>query len=121
MQSLYQLAKSKLPALLEAKFSDFPAALIATHSKDITVDGSSPSSGTSTPKTVNVPVQASAMASSEVTAGSTTKKSVALNTDRVIVEATFMASSADIFSLLTEEKRIPAWSRAAAQVSRIEI
>jgi len=35
----------------------------------------------------------------------------------VEVEATFHASADDLFSLLTDEKRIPTWSRAQAKVT----
>jgi len=41
------------------------------------------------------------------------KKSV--NTSVVEVEANFQASADDLYSILTDEKRIPAWSRAPAK------
>jgi activator of HSP90 ATPase len=37
-----------------------------------------------------------------------------LNTSDVIVEGNFQASADDLFALLTDEKRIPAWTRNAA-------
>lgn len=40
-----------------------------------------------------------------------------INTSTIEVEATFHASADDLFSLLTDEKRIPMWSRAPAKVS----
>lgn len=115
---IYALARSEFPAALEAKFNEFPAALIATHGKDLTVNASSPSSGTSTPKgAAPTPVSSALAPAPAAAAAPSSMKKVAVNTDKVVVEATFMASSADIFSLLTDEKRIPSWSRAAAQVS----
>lgn len=39
-----------------------------------------------------------------------------VNAALVEVEATFQAAADDLFSLLTDEKRIPAWSRAPAKV-----
>ena len=40
-----------------------------------------------------------------------------MNTSTVEVEATFMAAADDLFSLFTDEKRIPFWTRAPAQAS----
>jgi hypothetical protein len=39
-----------------------------------------------------------------------------LSVAQVSVEATFMASAEDLFGLLTDERRIPLWSRDAAKV-----
>lgn len=47
-------------------------------------------------------------------------KNAAISTRTVEVEATFQASADDLFSLFTDEKRIPAWSRAPAQVGRLD-
>ena len=44
------------------------------------------------------------------------KKEKAINTSQVSVDATFAASADDLYSILTDEKRIPAWSRASAKV-----
>ena len=111
--ALFALAKSKLPTALEAKFAAFPVDLIDTHGKDIIV-GSNEPSRTSSP----APPPASAPASSG--ASGRAKKAAApsqkVNTSTVNVEATFQASADDLFSLLTDEKRIPMWSRAQAKV-----
>jgi activator of HSP90 ATPase len=42
-------------------------------------------------------------------------KAKAVNTSDVKKSATFMAAADDLFSLLTDEKRIPMWTRAPAQ------
>ena len=44
-------------------------------------------------------------------------KPTTVNTSTVVVEATFMATADDLFSLFTDEKRIPIWTRASAQAS----
>ena len=43
------------------------------------------------------------------------KAEKAHNTTTVTVDAHFMAAADDLFSLLTDEKRIPQWTRAPAQ------
>jgi activator of HSP90 ATPase len=111
--ALFALAKNKLPTALEAKFAVFPVDLIDTHGKDIIV-GSNEPSRTSSPAPPPAPAPASSRASGR------TKKTAApsqkVNTSKINVEATFQASANDLFSLLTDEKRIPAWSRAQAKV-----
>lgn len=39
-----------------------------------------------------------------------------MNTSTIRVEAQFMVSAADLFGYLTDETRIPAWTRAPAKV-----
>ncbi|KAI0005901.1 hypothetical protein BJV74DRAFT_800661 [Russula compacta] len=110
--ALFALAKDKLPTALEAKFAAFPTDLIDTHGKDIIVGSNEPSRTSSpAPPSVNVPASSGAPrpAKKAVTA------SQKINTSVVEVEATFHASADDLFSLLTDEKRIPMWSRAPAK------
>ncbi|KAF7986656.1 hypothetical protein HWV62_26492 [Athelia sp. TMB] len=112
VDAVLALARSKLPAALEAKFSTFAAAIVDTHGGDLTVSGTStPTPGTSTPALV----PAAAKAPATAPAKAAKKEEKAINTARVTVEATFMAAADDLFSILTDEKRIPAWTRAAAQ------
>jgi len=110
--ALFALAKDKLPTALEVKFAAFPVDLIDTHGKDIIV-GSNEPSRTSSP----APPPASGPASSATPglAKKATTPQKKINTSKVEVEATFHASADDLFSLLTDEKRIPAWSRAQAK------
>ncbi|KAF9792814.1 activator of Hsp90 ATPase [Thelephora terrestris] len=118
VDSLYQLARQRLPVALEAKFAEFPAAIIETHGKDLTVS--------SEPSRTGTPVQATdaTSATSTATAATPAPKSVArspppkkttVNTSTVEVEATFMAAADDLFSLFTDERRIPIWTRAPAK------
>jgi activator of HSP90 ATPase len=112
--TLLAFAKSQLVPALEAKFNEFPSILMNIHGKDITV--SAPTS--QEPSRSATPV---APASSATTfATSQTKPTTApkgLNTTSLTVEANFMASADDLFSILTDEKRIPQWSHNSAVVS----
>ncbi|ETW86206.1 hypothetical protein HETIRDRAFT_471579 [Heterobasidion irregulare TC 32-1] len=115
---LYALAKSLLPAALEVKFTAFPAALVETHGKDIIVGSTEPSRTASpTPAAPTTPQATQASSSSPAPAPKVVKKveKNKVNAALVEVEATFQAAADDLFSLLTDEKRIPAWSRAPAK------
>jgi len=107
--ALFALAKEKLPTALETKFAAFPVDLIDTHGKDIIVGSNEPSRNSSPapPSSTAVPANNNAL-----------KKATSpqkINVSVVEVEATFHASGDDLFSLLTDDKRIPSWSRAPAK------
>jgi len=108
--ALFALAKEKLPTALEAKFAAFPVDLVETHGKDIIV-------GSNGPSRTGSPAPAPASANSGVAglAKGPNAPSRKINTSVVEVEATFHASADDLFGLLTDEKRIPIWSRAQAK------
>jgi activator of HSP90 ATPase len=111
VDAVFALARAKLPPALEAIFSTFASAIVTTHGGDLTVSGAStPNTGTSTP----APAAAKAAAVLPVNLAKKIHDK-AVNTARVSVEATFMASADDLFSIFTDEKRIPMWTRAAAQ------
>jgi len=113
IEKLFQFAQARLPHALEAKFSEFPAALMATHGKDITV--SAPNS--KEPSRTSTPVHSSTnpiSASSKITATEKAREEKALNTTNLFIDAGFMASAEDLFALLTDEKKIPQWSRNPA-------
>lgn len=118
VDALYSLAKKQLPAALEAKFSIFPKVLLDTHGRDLTVAGhdSAPTSGASTP----APVAAINAGTKNVSVASAAQKVKAINTSDVKTSATFMVEANDFFSLLTDESRIPAWTRAPAK-SKAEV
>jgi activator of HSP90 ATPase len=109
---LFALAKEKLPTALETKFAAFPVDLVDTHGKDMIV-GSNEPSRTSSP----APVPASANSGAPGLAKKAAPTSRKFNTSVVEVDATFHASADDLFGLLTDEKRIPTWSRAPAKVT----
>ncbi|KAI0672691.1 activator of Hsp90 ATPase [Trametes maxima] len=118
VDALFQLAKKHLPPALEAKFSSFPAAIVDTHGKDLTVSTDPSRQGTPAPtasaaKSTTVQNDAALKKKAEG-AGAAKSGGQAVNTTSLTVEAQFMAPADDLFSLLTDEKRIPQWTRAPA-------
>jgi len=112
VDAIYQLAKKRLPVALETKFAEFPAAIVETHGRDLTVS--------TEPSRTGTPVQPTNATSTTTSAPkpvvrSPPPKAAAVNTSTVEVEATFMAAADELFSLFTDEKRIPIWTRAPAQ------
>lgn len=120
VDKLYVLAKSRLPKLLEEKFAQFPAAIIETHGKDLQVGITPEASRTGSPAP---PVSASSSTTVQNAAAPTSsgvkvvkQEKKSLNTANVTVESTFMATAEDLYQFLTDESKIPMWTRAAAQV-----
>jgi len=109
--ALLAFAKAQLTPALEAKFNDFPSILMNTHGKDITV--SAPNSQEPSRSVTPVGAVSSGVAPIAAQAKVTTAPK-GLNTTSLNVEANFMASSEDMFSILTDEKRIPHWSHNSA-------
>lgn len=111
---IFALAKSLLPPALEAKFSAFPTALVETHGKDLQVAGSTEPSRSGTPaqNSSSAPAAASSVSGPKVVK----QDKKPLSTAKVTVEASFMATADDLFEMLTDEKKIPMWTRASAQV-----
>ncbi|EPQ50030.1 hypothetical protein GLOTRDRAFT_112769 [Gloeophyllum trabeum ATCC 11539] len=117
VDALFALAKKRLPELLEAKFSEFPKAIIDRHGKDVYVSGDNSRAGTPGPSTPSSSGKATSATPSSAAASASApvkKPESALSTTTVSVEASFMASADDLFSMLTDEKKIPAWSRNPA-------
>ena len=115
MNAVFALAQSRLPVAIETKFATFPSAIIDTHGKDLT---SGDPSRTGTPAPTDTPPSGLGAGSSQLSAPVKPKaKPAKVKSTTVVVEADFHASADDLFGLLTDEKRIPAWTRASAQVS----
>ena len=118
MDSIFVLAQSRLPVAIETKLATFPSAIIDAHGKDLTISGDP--SRTGTPAPVNTSSSGPGVSNtSHVSAPTPSKpkpKAQKVNSTTVLVEAEFHASADDLFGLLTDEKRIPAWTRAPAQV-----
>jgi activator of HSP90 ATPase len=110
---VYRFAKSKLPAALETKFAEFPAALIDTHGQDLQVVGSNEPSRSASPA---IPAPSAGTSTTPALPQKKKAESKPVNVKKVAVEASFQASADDLFGMLTDEKKIPMWSRAAAQV-----
>lgn len=116
VDAVYKLARERLPVALEAKLSEFPSALINTHGKDLTVSADPSRSATPAPSTPAASATASTPATASAPVPKPAPKKKAVNTATVTVDASFMASADDLFSMFTDEKRIPSWTRAPAQV-----
>jgi len=110
---VYELARSRLPPALEAKFAEFPVVMMDTHGKDITVSApaSQQPSRSATPAN---PTPAPAPAATKQKATTASSGTKGLNTTSLSVEANLMASAEDVFSVLTDKDRIPQWSRSPA-------
>ena len=121
VEALFNLAKSRLPAALEAKFAAFPAAIIDTHGKDLTVSADPSRQGSPAPSSASATAAKSTQSDAALKkradgSGAVKSSGVAVNTTRVTVDAHFMAPADDLFGLLTDESRIPHWTRAPAKV-----
>ncbi|KAF9513413.1 hypothetical protein BS47DRAFT_1372519 [Hydnum rufescens UP504] len=122
-RALLALAKTHLPPRLKSKFEDFPKILLETHGKDLVASPSQ--SGTATPSaastatTLPLPAVVDATTSSSVPEPTKVLKKL-VNSSTVRVEAQFMVSGDDLFGFLTDEARIPSWSRAPAKSSPVE-
>ena len=112
VDGLYALARKNLTTALEAKFATLPVDMLSAHGKDLQVN-TPDDSRTGTPAPGATSSTSSALPKVEEKKAAPAK---VLNTGTVIVKGTFQASADDLFSLFTDEKRIPHWSRAPAQV-----
>ncbi|KAG8848573.1 hypothetical protein FRB91_008242 [Serendipita sp. 411] len=122
VNALVARVKALLPPLLEEKFKVFPQAILDVHGKDLTVvpsENDTPGgSGTATPAQVapSATTTKPSLSNSKSAAGASKSNTInVLNTATVKVSSRFMASAEDLYGLLTDESRIPTWSRAAAQ------
>ncbi|OSX65629.1 hypothetical protein POSPLADRAFT_1167915 [Postia placenta MAD-698-R-SB12] len=111
VDTLFALAKARLPTALETKFAEFPAAIVETHGKDLTVSADPSRQGSPAPAAASNSGAPKASAPKPAPK----KPAAAVNTATVTVDATFMAAADDLFDLLTNEQRIPAWTRAPAK------
>jgi activator of HSP90 ATPase len=100
--------RSAFPPLLAEKFNAFPKILIDTHG------GPAANSGSATPDTTEAPSSTSTAVPEKKVEE---KKSLVGGTSSVEVESRLAASADDMWAFLTDEKRVPAWTRAPAKVS----
>lgn len=117
VNAVFDLARKRLPAAIETKLATFPSAIIENHGKDLTVSADPSRTGTPAPA-APTPSSSVSQNAQKVTPSAATAKPAApkgLNVTTINVEADFQASADDLFSLLTDEKRIPAWTRAPAK------
>lgn len=121
VDALFALAKARLATALEVKFAEFPAAIIEAHGKDLMVSAEPSRTGTPAPGAGASSSSSASTPAASSTAKSVSKKEAKVNTAKVTVDATFMAAADDLFSILTDEMRIPQWTRAPAKVRRTHI
>jgi len=119
-EALVAMAKTRTHPILEEIFNRFPTVLVETHGKDLTVNSADVSrAGTPAPATASASTATTATPSATAAAAKpAVKKEVkktTVNSATVTVEGSFMAAADDLFSLLTDEKRIPIWTRAPAK------
>ncbi|MBW0464834.1 hypothetical protein O181_004549 [Austropuccinia psidii MF-1] len=120
-------AKKLLGQAMCKVFQAFPKAIVETHGAGFYKDnGISPSgtpltSGTSTPatnlQTKSAPTTAPVPVVDPLAKSNNTKT---INTTNIRIEAQFMSSASDLFDVLTDEEKIPTWSRNTAQM-KLEI
>ncbi|KAG8972517.1 hypothetical protein FRB90_010189, partial [Tulasnella sp. 427] len=109
--ALQQRVRKELPKFFKDKLGPFPKAMLETHGKDVT-----PSvSGTATPVGAAPAAISPAEAAAKLAPVKGKAPAKAINTSTVTVETTLAASAGDIFELLTDERKISLWSRAAAK------
>lgn len=123
VNAVFDLARKRLPAAIETKLATFPSAIIENHGKDLTVSADPSRTATPAPA-APTPSSSVSQNAQKVTPSAATAKPAApkgLNVTTINVEADFQASADDLFSLLTDEKRIPAWTRAPAKVRAVHI
>ncbi|SGY77456.1 BQ5605_C005g03642 [Microbotryum silenes-dioicae] len=118
------IARKALANKLRPIFQRFPADLIEAHGRDLLSDvdgGSGAGSGASTPATATASSSATASQSKPtVPLGSSVsirqgKSGQSFNTAVVKAEGEFMCDAATLWEFLTNEQKIPLWSRNPAK------
>ncbi|KAI5123374.1 hypothetical protein M0805_001795 [Coniferiporia weirii] len=118
VDKLFAFAKKRLPTALEAKFAEYPVAMVETHGKDLQITSSASSaqpSRTGTPAPTLATSSSAAKVPSSAAPKVVKQEKKTLNTSVVTVDASFMVSADDLYQMLTDENKIPMWTRAAAQ------
>lgn len=88
--------------------------MLATHGSDLLAGESVPSSGASTPAVKSAPAASSAPAPAAPKPTSSIS-GLSFNTSTVKASGEFQATASDLFDFLTNEKKIPMWSRNPAR------
>lgn len=115
--TLLALAKKAFPDVLTAKFNSLRPALLEAHGAPSSEGATPGGSGASTP--AYSPAPPGKVAETKKPEPEAKKETKISGTKTVEVEAELQASADDLWGLLTEESKIPMWSRSAAQVSPI--
>jgi activator of HSP90 ATPase len=110
--------RSDFPPILAAKFDSFPKVLVEKHGQPTTTTPSGSGSGSATPQDITVEAEPEAQSTQAKKPVVEEKKSVVGGTSSVEVESRLAASAEDMWLFLTDEKRVPMWTRSPAKVSR---
>ena len=116
--SLLVYLRTAFPPVLKDKFEAFRPALLAAHGAP---DGPPPPVTESSAPSYNPapPTKAETVATKSRAALAEGKKKVG-STATVEVQATMHASAQDLWGLLTDDGKIPMWSRSAAKVRDVK-
>lgn len=119
-QAAYAAVKNDLVKKILPVLEKFRSTLIEAHARDLGHDDSAPTSGTSTPaQAPAAPAAAAAKTPSAPTKSTTaSKQSVTVSQEAIELEGRNACSKEDLWDLLTNQARIPMWTRAPAQVSK---
>ncbi|WWC89442.1 uncharacterized protein L201_004366 [Kwoniella dendrophila CBS 6074] len=119
---LLSIIKSKFPSILSAKFNTFRAELLSAYGNPSAED-SPAASGTSTPQPSGsgyspAPPAKSVEGSEKKSEESKKEKEKDIGkTVTVEAKADLQASADDLWGLLTDENKVPMWSRSAAKIN----
>lgn len=118
-QALYEAVRAHLAPSLLPVFHAFREQLIQANAKDLGHDeNASPSTSGATTPQIGLKNGTPAAASTTTPAAQKPKASSSgLSTTKVEVEADLSVRKEDLWDLLTNQARIPMWTRAPAQVS----
>ncbi|AFR92439.2 chaperone activator [Cryptococcus neoformans C23] len=108
--------RKSFPPLLSGKLNSFRPALLAAHGSAAADAASTPGSGASTPAAYT-PAPPTKNADEPIKGEEKREEKPMGATATVEVKADLQASADDLWGLLTDENKIPMWSRSAAKLS----
>lgn len=113
---LLSYIRKSFPPLLSDKFNSFRPALLATHGSAVADAASASGSGASTPAAYT-PAPPAKDADEPIKKEQKKEEKSVGTTVTVEVKADLQASADDLWGLLTDENKIPMWSRSSAKLS----
>ncbi|WWC61767.1 uncharacterized protein I303_104352 [Kwoniella dejecticola CBS 10117] len=124
---LLSLVKSQFPSILSSKFNTFRADLLAAYGNPSASDDSPSVSGTSTPQpgaggaassssSTYTPAPPAKPVETEAKKSEEPRNKGVGKTVTVEQKADLQASADDLWGLLTDENKVPMWSRSAAKI-----
>nr|KIR87788.1 chaperone activator [Cryptococcus tetragattii IND107] len=113
---LLSYIRKSFPPLLSDKFNSFRPALLAAHGSAVADAASASGSGASTPAAYT-PAPPAKDADEPIKKEQKKEEKSVGTTVTVEVKADLQASADDLWGLLTDENKIPMWSRSSAKLS----